>query len=300
MAAYFANVSRLTIVTALLFLSAGCGTDPDADSTQHGDPAAGDETAAGSTSSSVIRLASTTSTRDSGLFDVLLPVFETSHRCRVYLVAVGTGAALRLGEVGDVDVLMVHAPSAEEAFMKAGHGVRHEAVMHNSFLIVGPAADPAGVVGSELTPCLKKIKDQGHKFLSRGDDSGTHQREMALWELAGGKPDGKEHLETGQGMGPTLVMADEMQAYTLVDQGTWLKQKEKLELVPVVTEGVNLLNPYSAIVINPEKSKAINSKLASAFVDFLISDEAQKLIDDYKVNGQKLFHADRLNAETVE
>ena len=300
MAAHFANVSRLTIVTALLFLSAGCGPDPDASSTPQELPGAGVETAADSTSSSVIRLASTTSTRDSGLFEVLLPVFEKSHSCRVYLIAVGTGSALRLGEAGDVDVLVIHAPSAAEAFMKAGHGIRHEAVMHNSFLIVGPAADPADVVGSELTPCLKKIKDQGHKFLSRGDDSGTHMRELALWELAGGKPDGKEYLETGQGMGPTLVMADEMQAYTLVDQGTWLKQKEKLELVPIVTEGPDLLNPYSAIVIDPKKSKAINSKLAAAFVDFLISDEAQKLIDGYKVNGQKLFHADRLNAEIVE
>jgi tungstate transport system substrate-binding protein len=300
MPAYFANVSRLTVVATLLLLAAGCGLDSDASSTLQENSASDAGNKTNSNSSAVLRLASSTSTRDSGLFDILLPVFEKTHNCRVDLVAVGTGAALKLGEAGDVDALVVHAPSAEEAFMKAGHGVRHEAVMHNSFLIVGPAADPADVVGSELIPSMRKIKDQGHKFLSRGDDSGTHMREMALWEIAGGKPDGENYLESGQGMGPTLVMADEMQACTLVDQGTWLKQKEKLELIPIVTEGLDLLNPYSAIVVNSKKNSAINSKLADAFVDFLISDAAQKLIDGYEIDGQKLFHADRLNVENVE
>jgi tungstate transport system substrate-binding protein len=298
MPACVASVAQLTVVSvaAFVFLTAGCGPDQHGNSTPK-ENSAGDAT---SNNSTVLRLASTTSTRDSGLFGILVPVFEKANACRVDLIAVGTGAALKLGEAGDVDVLVVHAPSAEEAFMKAGHGVRREAVMHNSFLIVGPAADPADVVGSELSPSMRKIADQEHRFLSRGDDSGTHKREMALWEIAHVKPAWKEYLESGQGMGPTLVMADEMQAYTLVDQGTWLKQKGKLELVPIVTEGLDLLNPYSAIVVNSKKNSAVNTKLADAFVDFLISDEAQQLIEDYKVNRQKLFHADRLNAEPAE
>lgn len=302
MPACVANFAQLTAfsVAAILFLTAGCGPDLEGKSTSSENPASEPNGDSVSNGSSVLRLASTTSTRDSGLFDVLLPVFEKTTNCRVDLIAVGTGAALKLGEAGDVDVLVVHAPSAEEAFMRAGHGIRHEAVMHNSLLIVGPSADPANVVGSELTPSMRKIADEEHRFLSRGDDSGTHKRELALWEIARLKPSWKEYLESGQGMGPTLVMADEMQAYTLVDQGTWLKQKETLDLVPIVTEGVDLLNPYSAIVIDPKKNTAINTKLADAFVDFLISKKTQRLIDDYKINGQKLFHSDRLNSEIVE
>jgi len=249
---------------------------------------------------SVLRLASTTSTRDSGLLDLLLPVFEQAHDCRVDLLAMGTGAALKTGQTGDVDVLLVHARLAEEAFMSAGHGIRHEPVMHNSFLMVGPAGDPAGVSGSRISAALRAISTGGHRYLSRGDDSGTHQRERSLWEHAGGRPEWNEYLESGQGMGPTLVMADELQAYTLVDYGTWLKQKEKLELVSVVTEGQSLENPYSAIVVSSRNHPSVNIRLADAFVDFLISQQAQTLISEYRVGGQMLFHPDRMNAESAE
>lgn len=250
--------------------------------------------------SQVLRLASTTSTRDSGLLEVLLPAFEKANGCRVDLVATGTGAALKLGESGDVDVLVVHARSLEEAFMEAGHGSRHEPLMHNFFLIVGPKDDPADVVGTDPALALKRIAEKKVRFLSRGDDSGTHQRELALWQEAGGRPEWDGFAESGQGMGTTLTMADEKKAYVLVDEGTWEKRKDKLDLIPIVTEGDNLKNPYAAIVVTSKDDAPTNSKLANRFVDFLISAEAQKLIADYRVQDQPLFHPDRLEQEPSE
>ncbi|MFP6764965.1 MAG: substrate-binding domain-containing protein [Planctomycetaceae bacterium] len=283
----------------MLFLtSGGCGVFSD--SSGPGDRTDSGTGGQASSGSSVLRLASTTSTRDSGLLDLLLPIFEQAHDCRVDLLAMGTGAALKTGQTGDVDVLLVHARAAEETFMTAGHGIRHEPVMHNSFLIVGPAGDPANVSESDVIAALQAISTGGHRYLSRGDDSGTHQREQSLWERAGGRPDWNRYLESGQGMGPTLVMADELQAYVLVDHGTWLKQAEKLELVPVVTEGQSLENPYAAIVVNPRNHSAVNTRLASLFVDFLISEQTQKLIMEYTIRGQTLFYPDRMNAESAE
>ena len=250
--------------------------------------------------SQVLRLASTTSTRDSGLFEVLLPAFEKNNGCRVDLVATGTGAALKLGESGDVDVLIVHARSAEEAFMEAGHGSRHEPLMHNFFLIVGPKDDPANVVGTDPALALKRIAEKKARYLSRGDDSGTHQRELALWQEAGGRPEWDGFVESGQGMGATLTMADEKGAYVLVDGGTWLKRKDSLSLIPIVTEGKNLRNQYAALVVTSKGGPQTNSQLANRFVDFLISAEAQKQIADYRVQGQTLFHPDRLEQEPSE
>lgn len=250
--------------------------------------------------SQVLRLASTTSTRDSGLLEVLLPAFEKANNCRVDLVATGTGAALKLGETGDVDVLVVHARSAEEAFMEAGHGSRHEPLMHNFFLIVGPKDDPADIVGTDPALALKRIAEKKVRYLSRGDDSGTHERELALWQEAGGRPEWAGFAESGQGMGATLTMADEKKAYVLVDGGTWLKRKASLELIQIVTEDENLKNPYAAIVVTSRDDAPTNSKLANRFVDFLISAEAQKLIADYRVQGQPLFHPDRLEQEPSE
>lgn len=243
-------------------------------------------------SSTVLKLASTTSTRDSGLLDILLPVFEQAHHCRVDLIAVGTGAALKLGETGDADAVLVHARAAEEAFMKAGHGVRHEPIMHNFFMIAGPANDPAGATGADAVAALKKIADGQYRFVSRGDESGTHQRERFLWKQLGSPAAWHDFIESGQGMGPTLVMADEMNAYVLTDEGTWLKRNGGFRLVPIVTGTTDLQNPYAVMVVNPGKHPAVNSKLANAFVDFLISERAQKLIAGYKVNGQRLFQPD--------
>ncbi len=250
-----------------------------------------------STPNSVLRLASTTSTRDSGLFGVLLPEFEKARNCRVDLIAVGTGAALKLGESGDVDALLVHARSAEEEFMKAGHGVRHEPVMHNFFLIVGPAEDPAQTRGTGAATALKKIADGKHRFLSRGDDSGTHKRELSLWKEAGGRPDWEDYIESGQGMGPTLLMADEKNSYVLTDDGTWISRQKAFRLVPLALEDASLKNPYSVIVVNPDKHPSINTELANAFADFLISEAGQKLIANYQVSGQILFKPDRLSAD---
>ena len=283
----------------LLLVLSGCGTGSVPAIT----PDTNDEATASpihaSQSDAVLRLASTTSTRDSGLFEVLLPEFERTSNCRVDLIAVGTGAALKLGESGDVDALFVHARSAEEEFMHAGHGVRHEPVMHNFFILVGPADDPAHVSGNDAVDALKTIANGKHRFISRGDDSGTHKRELSLWEQAGGRPDWKDYIESGQGMGPTLLMADETNSYVLTDDGTWINRRDAFRLVPIVTEAAALKNPYAVIVVNPEKHPAINSGLANAFADFLISESAQRLIADYQVSGQRLFAPDRLPTDAL-
>jgi tungstate transport system substrate-binding protein len=210
------------------------------------------------------------------------------------VVAVGTGAALRLGEAGDADVLLVHARQAELAFMAANHGVRHEEFMYNDFLLLGPGDDPAEIRDIDPVEALNKIAAADQTFVSRGDDSGTHKRELSLWEQAGGRPDWKEYLESGQGMGPTLVMADEKRGYVLADMGTYLKFQDKVDLVPLAAAAESLRNPYAVIVVNPDKHEKINDELAGALVEFLISDEAQQLIDGYQVAGQQLFHPTRL------
>ena len=181
--------------------------------------------------------------------------------------------------------------------MKAGHGVRHEPVMHNFFLIVGPAEDPAQTRGTGAATALKKIADGKHRFLSRGDDSGTHKRELSLWKEAGGRPDWEDYIESGQGMGPTLLMADEKNSYVLTDDGTWISRQKAFRLVPLALEDASLKNPYSVIVVNPDKHPSINTELANAFADFLISEAGQKLIANYQVSGQILFKPDRLSAD---
>lgn len=239
----------------------------------------------------VLRLATTTSTRDSGLLDVLLPKFESAHNCRVDVVAVGTGAALKLGERGDADVLLVHAPQAEKQFMDAGHGTRRQSFMYNYFTVLGPPDDPAGIADKDPIDALKSIADGSHRFISRGDDSGTHKRELALWKEAGGRPEWQGYLESGQGMGATLVMADEKQAYVLTDRGTYLNFKTKVDLVPLVAESELLLNTYSAIVVDASKHEKINAKLAEKFADFLTSEKTSRAIVEYTLAGQPLFHA---------
>ena len=248
----------------------------------------------GASGDQVLRLATTTSTRDSGLLDRLLPPFEAANDCRVDVIAVGTGAALRLGETGDVDVVLVHARRAERAFIDAKHGVRHEEVMYNHFVILGPGDDPAAIRGRSPSEALASIARSKQRFVSRGDDSGTHQREVRLWaDLPGGRPSWNGYLEIGQGMGPALLMAHEKKAYILADQATYINYQHKIGLMPLVTSGENLRNPYAAIVVSPEKHAKINGLLAQRFVDFLISVEAQSIIDNYRIRGQQLFTPSR-------
>lgn len=243
----------------------------------------------------VLRLATTTSTRDSGLLDELLPVFEKAQGCRVDVIAVGTGAALKLGEAGDVDLVLVHARQAEQAFMKAKHGVRHEEFMYNHFVLLGPPGDPAQIRSLDTIDAMTRIADENHRFISRGDNSGTHMRELSLWKKAQITPGWENYLAVGQGMGATLLVADEKQGYVLADMGTYLKFQAKIDLVPLANAAGSLRNPYSAIVVNPAKHEPINSRLANAVVDFLIADEAQRVIANYQVRGQQLFYPTRLN-----
>lgn len=242
----------------------------------------------------VLRLATTTSTRDSGLLEELLPDFEQRYDCRVDTIAVGTGAALRLGEEGEADVVMVHAREAEEAFMKAGHGIRHEEFMYNEFVILGPSDDPAMIRSHDPVAAMQRIVDGKQRFVSRGDDSGTHKRELQLWEAAGRQPIWSDYIECGQGMGPTLMMADEKQAYVLADMGTYLQFQQQIELVPLVTDSEWLHNAYAVIVVNPDKHARVNASLADAFVEYLIAKETQQAIAAYRLAGRPLFYPTRI------
>ncbi|MBU4374760.1 MAG: substrate-binding domain-containing protein, partial [Euryarchaeota archaeon] len=201
-----------------------------------------------------IILATTTSTQDSGLLDALVPIFEQESGYIVKTVAVGTGQALKMGEEGNADILLVHSPKAEEAFMQAGFGLERHLVMHNDFVLVGPAADPAGIrSAASTTQALIQIANAAAPFVSRGDDSGTHKMERSLWEAAGSPPLGGWYIESGQGMGATLRIASEKQAYTLTDRATYLANRATLQLDVLLEGDPSLLNIYHVIVVNPEK-----------------------------------------------
>ena len=241
-------------------------------------------------------LATTTSTEDSGLLAYILPDFETRYNTTVEVIAVGTGQALKLGEDGNADVVLVHARDRENAFMQAGHGVRREDVMYNDFVILGPADDPAGVRGmTDAAAAFAQIAATEALFVSRGDDSGTHSKEKVLWAAAGIVPDGDWYLSAGQGMGGVLTMADEMGAYTLSDRATYLARTlEGLNLAVLVEGDPALFNPYGVIAVNPEKNAEINAGLADAFIDWLISAGTQAMIGEYGVAafGAPLFVPD--------
>lgn len=236
----------------------------------------------------VLRLATTTSTRDSGLLEFLLPPFEQRERIEVHVVAVGTGQALELGKRGDADLVLVHARSLEDAFVKDGHGTDRRDVMYNDFVVLGPAADPAGVRGRGVVDAFKLIAEKRAPFVSRGDNSGTHIREMRIWEEAGGAPkDRDSYFDAGQGMGACLIMAGEKGAYILADRGTWLAFKAKVPLA-VLVEGDRLLhNDYGAILVTHAKAdRAVGRKL----LDYLTSPEGQRRIGEFRVEGEQLFH----------
>lgn len=242
-------------------------------------------------------LATTTSTQDSGLLDLLVPAFQKATGYQVKVIAVGSGAAMQMGERGDADVLLVHSPAAEEKFVADGFGVERTLVMHNDFVMVGPASDPAGIKGSKgVSEAMKKIADKKATFISRGDNSGTDVLEKGLWKAAGiTAPKGQPwYLETGQGMGATLTVAREKQGYTVTDRATFLTFAGRADL-PILLEGdAALLNVYHVIVPNPAKLSKTNTDGGRAFKNFLIAPETQKLIGDFgkEKYGQSLFFAD--------
>lgn len=240
-----------------------------------------------------IVLATTTSTQDTGLLDVLVPAFEKKYNVSVKTVAVGTGEAIAMGKRGDADVLLVHARSQEDAFVSDGYGVNRKDVMYNFFYLVGPKGDPAGIASaSNAVEAFKKIASSGATFVSRGDKSGTNTKELSIWSQAGIKPNPATdswYMESGQGMGATLTMANELGAYTLVDSGTWYAYETKLDMKIIYQGDPALFNPYGVIAVNPKKFPNIHYNTAMAFVNFITSAEGQKIIGDYKKNGHQLF-----------
>jgi tungstate transport system substrate-binding protein len=271
----------------------------------------------------IIKMSTTTSTQSSGLLDILLPELEKETGIKVKVIAKGTGAAIRDGMDGNVDVIFVHARAREEKFIKEGYGTKRYAVMHNDFVVLGPGKDPAGIKGmTHAGDALKKIADSQSVFVSRGDDSGTHTKEQALWKVSGlpleKKSDtivkkGKKrkvsyihpaglgvwYLSIGQGMGKTLTFADEKQAYTLADRGTYIKYKFGRDIpieLDVLCEGdAALANPYGVIPVNPKKHPHVKYQLAEEFAKWLVSKQGQTAIDNYRLLGKQLFYPDSLD-----
>jgi tungstate transport system substrate-binding protein len=240
-----------------------------------------------------ITVASTTSTENSGLFGELLPKFQDETGIEVRVVAVGTGQAIELARNGDADVLFVHHKPSEEQFVADGFGVERHEVMYNDFVIVGPGSDPTGVKGSkDAVDAMARIAEAEAPFASRGDDSGTHKAELALWEEAGvdvASASGTWYRETGSGMGPTLNTAAGMDAYALTDRGTWLSFENPQNLEIVVEGDPRLFNQYGIILVNPEKHPHVKAELGQTFIDWVLSDEGQQAIAEFTINGQQLF-----------
>jgi len=238
-----------------------------------------------------VRLATTTSTDNSGLLDDLLEDFKKLHPTDVQVIAVGTGQALALGTRGDADLVLVHAREREDRFMEEGHGLERRDVMWNDFVVLGPPPDPAGIRGSQdVAHALASVREAGARFVSRGDDSGTHIRERALWEAAGGAPCGDAYLEAGQGMGQCLIMADEKGAYILADRGTYLAFRDKIDLEVMVEGDRRLRNPYGAMVVDPARHEGVNAEGARKLLDYLTSKRGQDRIAAFRVDGEVLFH----------
>ena len=245
--------------------------------------------------SQIVILATTTSTQDSGLLDVLVPLFEQRTGYTVKTISVGTGQALALGGRGEADVVLVHAPEAEKRYVAEGTLINRQLVMHNDFIVVGPKEDPAEIRSvKKASDALRKIAEAKAAFVSRGDNSGTHQLEKRLWKEAGQDPVGDWYLESGQGMGQTLAIATEKRAYTLTDRATYLALKKRLTLDILVERDKSLLNIYSVMEINPARFPKINAAGGKAFADFMVSPAAQEVIKSFGVEkfGEPLFYPD--------
>ena len=281
------GISVLLICAVAMLLMAGCGNGQSAQKAEEQQPAEPKGT---------IILATTTSTQDSGLLDYLLPEFKNDTGWEVNTIAVGTGKALQMGVDGEADVLLVHARASEDEFMANGDGTLRYDVMYNDFILVGPAADPAGVkeCNNVIADSLAAIANSQSEFVSRGDDSGTHKKELAIWKAAGIEPVGDWYISAGAGMGDVLKMADEKQAYTITDRATYLAMQDSLELEIVCEKDTDMLNPYGVITVNPEKNDQINAEGAKAFADWLVSERGQELIGQFGVEeyGMPLFTPD--------
>ncbi len=287
----FSKTKWLVLIASFLILLSlvGCAN-------KNPNPAAEDNKAAEGNKTADVILATTTSTQDSGLLDVLIPEFEKQSGYKIKTVAVGSGAALAMGEKGEADVLLVHAPADEKKLVDSGVGINYQLVMHNDFIIIGPKDDPAKISGLKTaSEAMKKIAESGSLFISRGDNSGTHKKELELWDSAGITPKtGAAYQETGQGMGQTLSVAEQKSGYTLTDRATYLAQKKNLSLVILVEGEKSLLNIYHVMQVNPEKFTKINAEGAKAFVEFMVSPDTQKMISTFGVDeyGQQLFTPD--------
>lgn len=238
-----------------------------------------------------LRISTTTSTENSGLLNVLLPPFEKMHNCKVDVIAVGTGKALKLGEAGDVDAVLVHSRKAEDKFVADGHGINLRDVMYNDFVIIGPASDPAGVKrAGSAAAALAIVAKANVPFISRGDESGTHIKEKELWQQAGMRPSGAWYFESGQGMGEVITMATERRAYTLADRGTYNAYKGKKTDLAILFQGERgLFNPYGVIAVNPKRHLHVKYDLASKFIQYITGPKGQNIIASFRQNGEPVF-----------
>jgi tungstate transport system substrate-binding protein len=243
-----------------------------------------------------LRLATTTSTYETGLLDYIFPLFEKKHDVDIHIISVGTGKAIKLGENGDVDIILVHARSAEDKFVNQEFGVNRRDVMYNDFVILGPAEDKAGIARlGDAKEALKRIYNTKQTFISRGDDSGTHKKEKYLWSKAGLTPRGSWYLETGQGMSATLRVADEKGAYVMIDRATYLFNKNNIRLEIMIAGDKDLFNPYGVIAVNPYKHLHVKYELSMALIGWLTSPECQKMIGEYKKEGNQLYQPNANN-----
>lgn len=279
------RILALFFIFMLLFLSACGNTD-----TQQAD--AKEKKSAPKAEATELILATTTSTQDSGLLDVLLPIFEEENNVKVKTIAVGTGQALEMGTKGEADVLLVHAPKSEEEIVASGDAINRKRVMYNDFILVGPKDNPANVGGEDINEAFKKISETKATFVTRGDESGTHKKELGIWTAVNIQPSGDTYVSTGQGMGQSLQIAAEKNGYILTDRATWLVQEENLANLKIVVEGgKDLMNIYHVMEVNPKKHDMVNDKDAEKFVEFMIDSETQEVIESFgkKEYGQSLF-----------
>lgn len=248
----------------------------------------------------LLRMATTTSTDNTGLLKAILPQFEKDTGYEVQVVAVGTGKALKMGRDGDVDLVLVHARSAEEEFISEGFGTQRQDVMYNEFILVGPKSDPADIKSAKsAAQALTSITENRSTFISRGDDSGTHKKEQGLWRSANLTPKGKWYLEAGQGMGKIIQIAGELDGYTLTDSGTWLVYKKKSPLVQLYQGDEALFNPYGIIAVSPERHEAVNHSGAQSLIHWITSAKGQKLIGNFQFHGERLFIPNAARTKTV-